>query len=90
MNNSLSLQQISKTGNFDYNLIFRQNRLSSMGKYMQVKIENPQLKQSEIAKGLGCSSTFFKRYKNDINMVSPYKLQSNTTIKRSKCLKHNF
>ena len=53
MNNSFSLQQISKTGNLDSNLISRQYKLNLMAKFMQIKFENPKLKQFEIAYQLG-------------------------------------
>ena len=84
MNKSFSLQQISKTGNIDSNLISRQNKLNFMAKYMQIKFENTKMKQSEIAKDLGCSSSTLQRYKNEINIVSPPRIQPNTTNKRSK------
>ena len=51
---------------------------------MQGKFENPRMKHSEITDQLGYSSSTLKRYINDINMLSPYRLYSNTTIKRSK------
>ena len=53
MNNSFSLQQISRTGNLDPNLISRQYKLDSMSKFMCIKFENPKLKQSELAYQLG-------------------------------------
>ena len=39
MNHSLSLQQISKTGNLDSNLI-SQYKLNIMAKFMPIKFEN--------------------------------------------------
>ena len=42
MNNSFSLQQISKTGNLDSNLKFRQYELNLMAKFIQIKFENPK------------------------------------------------
>ena len=50
MNYSFSLQQISKTGNLDSNLISRQYKLNLMPKFMQIKFENPKMKLSELAK----------------------------------------
>ena len=47
MNKSFSLQQISKTGNVDSNLIFRQYKLNLMADFMRVKYENPKMKQTE-------------------------------------------
>ena len=53
MNNTFSLQQISKTGNLDSNLISWQNKLILMADFMPIKNENPKLKQSEVANQLG-------------------------------------
>ena len=50
---------------------------------MRIKYENSKLKQSEIADRLGYSSSTLQRYRNGINMLSPYTIQPNTTNKRS-------
>ena len=81
MNNTSSLQQIQKTSNLDANLISRQYKLNLMADFMKVKYENPKLKQSEIANQLGLSSSTIQRYKNDINMLSPYRINPNNTNK---------
>ena len=57
MNNSFSLQQISKTGNLDFILISRQYKLNLMTKFMQIKSEKPKFKQFGIADQLSCSSS---------------------------------
>ena len=84
MNNSFSLQQIQKTSNLDANLISRQYKLNLMADFMKVKYENPRMRQSEIANQLGMSSSTLQRYRNDINMLSPYRINPNNTKKRSK------
>ena len=84
MNNSFSLQQIQKTSNLDANLISRQYKLNLMADFMRVKNENPRMKQSEIVNQLGMSSITVQRYRNDINMLSPYRINPNNTKKRSK------
>ena len=84
MNNSFSLQQIQKTSNLDANLISRQYKLNLMADFMRLKYENPRMKQSEIANQLGKSSSTLQRYRNDINMLSPYRIQPNNTNKRTK------
>ena len=84
MNNTFSLQQIQKTSNLDANLISRQYKLNLMADFMRVKYENPRMKQSEIANQLGMSSSTLQRYRNDINMLSPYRISPNNTKKRSK------
>ena len=91
MNNTFSLQQIQKTSNLDANLISRQYKLNLMADFMRMKYENPKLKQSEIANQLGVSSSTLKRYRNDIDMVSPYRIHPNNTNKRVKKVKNtNF
>ena len=84
MNNSFSLQQIQKTSNLDANLISRQYKLNLMADFMKVKYENPRMRQSEIANQLGMSSSTVQRYRNVINMLSPYRNNPNNTKKRSK------
>ena len=84
MNNSFSLQQIQKTSNLDANLISRQYKLNLMADFMWVKYENPKMKQSQIANQLGLSSSTLQRYKNDKNMLSPYRINPNNVKKRTK------
>ena len=84
MNNNFSLQQIQKTSNRDANLISRQYKLNLMADFMKVKYENPRMRQSEIANQLCMSSSTLQRYRNDINMLSPYRISPNNTKKRSK------
>ena len=84
MNKSISLQQTSKTGSLDSNLISRQYKLNLMADFMRTKYENPKLKQSEIANPLIYSSGTLQRYRNDNYMVSPYRVQTNNTNKRTK------
>ena len=51
---------------------------------MRVKYENPKMKQSEIANQLSKSSSSIQRYRNDINMLSPYRINQNNTKNRSE------
>ena len=55
-----------------------------MADFMRFKYENPKMKQSDIANQLGMSSSTVQRYRNDINMLSPYRINPNNTRKRSK------
>ena len=84
MNNSFSLQQIQKTSSLDANLISRQYKLNLMADFMRVKYENPKMKQLQIANQLGLSSSTLQRYRNDINMLSPYRINPNNVKKRTK------
>ena len=89
MNNIFSLQQIQKTSNLDANLISRQYKLNFMADFMKLKYENPKMKQSEIANQLSLSSSTIQRYRSDINMQSPNRLNPNNVEKRSKKVKIN-
>ena len=91
MNNSLPLQHIQKTTNLDAHLISRHYKLNLMAVLLRMKYEKPKLKQSQIANQLGYSTSTLQRYRNDINMVSPYRIQPNSSIKRAKkASKTNF
>ena len=55
-----------------------------MNDFMYMKYQNPKLKQSELANNLNMSSSTIQRYRNDINMQSPYRINPNNTKKRTK------
>ena len=82
MNNSFSSQQLQKTSNLDANLISRQYKLNLAADFLRLKYENPKMKQSEIANQLSFSSSSIQRYRNDIIMISPYRI--NTKKKNKK------
>ena len=90
MNNWFSLQQIQKTSNLDAYLISRQYKLTLMADFMRVKYENPKMKQSEIAIQLNLSCSTLQRYRNDINMLLPYRINPNNTNKRTKKAKNTI
>ena len=84
MNNTPSLSEINKTANMDPNLLTRHYKLKLMNDFLNIKYQNPKLKQSEIANQLDISSSTLKRYRNDINMLSPYRINQNNGKKRTK------
>ena len=84
MNNSFSLQQISRTGNVDVKLLSRQNKLILMSDFMRLNYENSKLKKSAIANQLVYSSSILQRYKNDIKVLSQYRIHTNNTNRRRK------
>ena len=86
LKNLFSLQQVFKTLNVDANSTSRQYKVNLRADFMRIKYENPKLKQSEIADQLGYSSSTLQRYRNDINMLPPYRILSNNTDKRTKRL----
>ena len=84
MNNTFSLQQRSETGNLDSKLISRQYKLNFLCKFMQMKSNEPRITQKQICNQLGFSDSTIKRYRNDKNMLSPYRIQPIITNNRSK------
>ena len=55
-----------------------------MADFLRVKYENPKMKQSQIENQIGLSTSTLQRYKNGINMLSPYRINPNNTNKRTK------
>ena len=84
MKNTFSLQQIQKTSNLDANLMSRQYKRNPMTDFMRMKYENPKLRQSQIANPLGYSTSTLQLYRNDINMLPPYKINPDNINKRTK------
>ena len=82
MNNVFSLEQISETGNLGGNLILRLYKLDLMARFMEVKSINPKLKHNQIANVLGYSISTLHRYRNDINMLSSYRIPPNSHRKQ--------
>ena len=89
MNITPSSNEINKTANIDPNLLTRHYKLKLMNDFMHPKNQNPQMKQSEIANYLKMSSSTLQRYRNDINMLSPYRINPNNVKKQPKKAKIN-
>ena len=68
----------------DPNLLTRHYKLKLMNDFMYIKYQNPKMKQSEIANNLNMSPSTLQRYRNDINMLSPYRINTNNNKKRPK------
>ena len=84
MNNIPSLNEINRTANMDPNLLTRHYKLKIVNDFMYMKYQNPKLKQSELANNLNMSSSTIQRYRNDIDMQSPYRINPNNVKKRTK------
>ena len=61
----------------DPNLLTRHYKLNLLNDFFNIKYQNPKMKQSEIANQLDISSSTLKKYRNDINMLSPYRIKIN-------------
>ena len=82
--NTPSLAEINKTANMDPNLLTRHYKLKLMNDFMNIRYQNPKMKQSEIANQLNMSTSTIQRHRNDINMLSPYRINPNNVKKRPK------
>ena len=59
-------------------------KLKLMNDFMNIKYQNPIMTQSEISSQLNMSPSTIQRYRNDINMISPYKNNSKNVKKQQK------
>ena len=71
----------------DPNMLTKYYKLKLMNDFMNIKYQNPKMTQSEISSQLNMSSSTIKRYRNDINMISPYRINPNNAKKRQKKVK---
>ena len=62
-------------------------KLKLMNDFMNIKYQNPKMTQSEISSQLNMSPSTIQRYRNDINMLSPYRINPSNVKKRSKKVK---
>ena len=89
MNNTPSLNEINKNSTMDPNLLTNYYKFKLMNDFMNIKYQNPKMTQSEISSQLNMSSSTMKRYRNDINMISPYRINPNNAKKRQKKAKND-
>ena len=69
---------------FNMRIFTMHYKLKLMNDFINIKNQNPRLRQSEIASQLDMSASTIQRYRNDINMLSPYKINSNNVKRRPK------
>ena len=84
MNNTPSLNEINKNSAMDPNMLTNYYKMKLMIDFMNIKYQNPKMTQSEISSQLNMSSSTIKRYRNDINLISPYRINPNNAKKRQK------
>ena len=53
-----------------------------MARFTQIKSVKSRLKQDQLAKELGCSTSILQVNRNDINMISAYSIPPNKTNRR--------
>ena len=74
MKKTYLLKQISKTGNLDATLMSRQNKLDLLARFIEIKSVKHRIRQDQIGKEIGCSSITLHRYRQVINILSPYRI----------------
>ena len=84
MNNTPSLNEINKTSTMDPNMLTKYYKLKLMNDFLHIKYQNAKMTQSEISSQLNMSPSTIKRYRNDINMISPYRISPNNVKKQQK------
>ena len=84
MNNTPSLNEINKIFTMTPNMLTKYYKLKIMNDFMNIKYQNSKMTQSEISSQLNMSPSTIQRYRNDINMLSPYRINPNNVKKRSK------
>ena len=67
-----TIDQLSKSEAIDPNSINRLYKINKMLDFMEIRSNNPRITQKQICSQLGTSDSTIKRYRNDINMDSPY------------------
>ena len=87
MNNTPSLNEINKKSTMDPNILTKYYNLKLMNDFMNIKYQNPKMTQSEISSQLNMSPSTIQRYRNDINMISPYRINPNNVKKQQKKVK---
>ena len=55
-----------------------------MARFTEIKSTNPRLTQNELAKEIGFSSSSLLGYRQEFNMISPYRSSLNTIKRRQK------
>ena len=84
MVNTPSLNEINKNSTMDPNMLTKYYKLKLMNDFMNIKYQNPKMTQSEISSQLNMSPSTIQRYRNDINMISPYRNKPKNVKKQQK------
>ena len=77
MNNKFTIDQLSKSEVIDANSINRLYKINTMLDFMEIRSNNRRMTQKQICKELKLSDSTIKRYRNDIDMDSPYNRNNN-------------
>ena len=84
MVNTPSLNEINKNSTMDPNMLTKYYKLKLMNDFMNIKYQNPKMTQSEISSQLNMCPPTIQRYRNDINMLLPYRINPKNVKKQQK------
>ena len=82
--NTPSLNEIKKNSTMNPNMLTKYYKLKIMNDFMKIKYQNPKMTQPQISSQLNVSPSTIQRYRNDINMLSPYRINPNNVKKQQK------
>ena len=68
----------------DPNMLTKYYKSKLMNDFKNIKYQNPKMTQLQISSQLNMSPSTIKRYRNDINMLSPYRINPNNVKKQQK------
>ena len=74
---NFTIDMAAKSENLDSSSIIRLYKQIMMLKIIKIKSNKPRLTQKQISNQLGYSDSTIKRYRDDIQMDSPYKRNKN-------------
>ena len=77
MNKRFSYDIMIKSRSIEPNDIIRTFKLDRCCDFMEEKYNNPRLTQKEICNQLGFTDRTIRRYRDDIKMDSPYRINNN-------------
>ena len=84
MNKRFSYDNMIKSRSIEPSDIIRTFKLDRCCDFMEEKYNNPKLTQKEICNQLGYSDRVIRRYRNDIKMDSPYRINTNKKKKTNQ------
>ena len=82
MNKRFSYDNMIKSRSIEPSDIIRTFKLDRCCDFMEEKYNNPRLTQKEICNQLGVTDRTIRRYRDDIKMDSPYRINNKKTPKK--------
>ena len=82
MNKRFSYDNMLKSQSIEPSDIIRTFKLDRCCDFMEEKYNNPRLTQKEICNQLGVTDRTIRRYRDDIKMDSPYRINNKKTPKK--------